>query len=696
MSAVRPGAGNKAPGVWRVQPIVSVAATPQPDAYLDWLDTTGYAYYGPAIDWLPVLIELNGITAQQFAAQVQKLQGAAASLRLPPFYTPPLRRLTGATPYIGLLMRRPLLQALRKGKHKRLGRLIRRIEVSRAMDLCGPPPNAAFCLPPAGPNPPQAVVAVIDDGIAFAQERLLDSTGQTRVAYLWDQQAPIHPNIGPFGRELTKHGPQGLDALMAQATFNGQVDEDLLYRLGGFVDRSQGGHQPLAACHSHGAHVADLACYDGQAPLPGQRPVVAVQLPPSTVADTSGASLRMQAYLGILYAIWRADAIAAAHGLDALPLVINLSYGLLAGPHDGSDLFEQAVDTLLASCPPQFGRVELVLPSGNSHLSRCHARLSLPAGKTRQLRWRVLPDDLTESGVQIRLPPGAGAVRFSVRAPDGSTSPAIPSGFQGTLNIGGAWVAQLHYPAVSAAQPALLSLQISPTASVDGAVPVVPAGLWTLTLHNPPPTQAVSGVHAWVQRDDTAPGYPRRGRQSFFDDRAYARFDAGGRAIDGDAHPLTIHSHVRREGTQNALATGRLPVVVAAFRRMDGVAATYSAGGRLPLPPPRGQPSPHGPDAMLPGDDAAWHRGLLGAGTRSGSCVAMSGTSVAAPLATRVLARQLIGSTAPPPSGRTVLFNLAAAAESTPPPKPTPKPKRWRGGGGRLDEPTYRPPRVEP
>lgn len=705
MSAAAPGAGGaKANGGWRVQPIAAAPGTPRPDAYLDWLETTGYAYYGPAVQWLPVLIELNGITAQQFAAMVQKLQALpgpqqdyAAGLRLPAFYSQPARRLAGSTPFIGLLMHRPLLQAVRDGTNKTLGKLIRRVEISRAMAVCGPPVGPPPSLPPAGPNPPQVVVAVIDDGIAFAQERLLDSAGHTRVAYLWDQQVPFGTNIGPFGRELVKHGPQGLDALMAQATHNGQVDEDALYRLSGFVDRSQGGHQPLGARHSHGAHVADLACFDGQAPLPGQRPVIAVQLPPLTVQDTSGATLRLQAYLAILYAIWRADTIAEANGLDALPLVISLSYGLIAGPHDGSDLFEQAVDTLLASCPPKFGRVELLLPSGNSHLSRCHALLRLPADQARTLRWRVLPDDRTESGVQIRLPPGAGQVTLSVRAPDGSASPAIGSGFQGALSIGTAWVAQLHYPAVASTQSALVSLQIGPTASVDAAVPVVPAGLWTLTLHNAhPPTHAVDDVHAWVQRDDTAPGYVPRGHQSFFDDRAYARFDHGGRAIDSDTHRLTARSHVRREGTHNALATGGQPVVVAAFRRQDGGAAAYSAGGLLPAPPPRGAPSPHGPDAMLPGDDTAWHRGLLGAGTRSGSCVAMSGTSVAAPQAARILARLFAGGPMPAGSGRQLLYQRATNAEITTPPKPKPKPKRRRGGGGRLDEPVHRRPRYEP
>jgi hypothetical protein len=94
---------------------------------------------------------------------------------------------------------------------------------------------------------------------------------------------------------------------------------------------------------------------------------------------------------------------------------------------------------------------------------------------------------------------------------------------------------------------------------------------------------------------------------------------------------------------------------------------------------------------MLPGDDSPSQRGMLGAGTRSGSCVAMSGTSVATPLALRALAREVVAGNA---AGRQALHTLAQQ-DDVPGAHPTPKPSSPRGGGGRLREASNRKPRVD-
>ena len=49
----------------------------------------------------------------------------------------------------------------------------------------------------------------------------------------------------------------------------------------------------------------------------------------------------------------------------------------------------------------------------------------------------------------------------------------------------------------------------------------------------------------------------------------------------------------------------------------------------------------NGPDAMAVSDDSHAHRGILAAGTRSGSTVPMNGTSVAAPQITRWIAERM-------------------------------------------------------
>jgi len=672
---------------WRVHPLASTGGGPALDPYIEWARATGFVHYGAAVQWLPLLMQLKGISAQAFASLVhgrqKRKQGDwTQHVLVPEFFATPPKRLPRAIGFIALQMKRSLLLDVFAGKEPALASMLRRIELSRAapagqatvMPLSGP------FAPASGESCPKLVVAVIDDAIAFAHERLRGSDGKTRVEYLWDQQEALG-----VGRELRKRDlGTGLDALMTAATHNGQLDEDEVYRLSGFTGPARVGRATLAARFAHGAHVADLACFDGAPPPAGERPIVAVQLPAETVADTSGATLGFQVFFGLFWALHRTETIEQSFGTGSLPLLANVSYGVIAGPHDGTGMLEAAVDQLLSAIDPAQARFHVLLPSGNNHLSRCHARLTLRGGITRQLRWRVLPDDLSESLLVIRLPTGSQGVRITVTTPDGDTSPPIPPGHWGEIGLPGAAQAFLFYPPVPTLGRVLVTLMLAPTAAMAAGVALAPAGLWRIGLQHQGGTTL--DVHAWIQRDDVAPGFARRGRQSYFDDPAYARFDDGGWPIDSDTHPLTAASRVKREGTHNAYATGKRTLVVGAFRRSDGAAAEYSAGGALP-PPGRGQPSADGPEALLPGDDAPSQRGVLGAGTRSGSCVAMSGTSVATPLALRRLAREAVAGNA---AGRYALYNLAVQDEAATV-WPRPQPSSRRGGGGRLREPSHRP-----
>ncbi len=687
---MKPGARG---ATWRVLPLAGTGGGPALDPYIEWARATGFVHYGAAEQWLPMLAQLKGIGAQAFASLVLTRQMRQRSdwtqhVRVPEIFAAPPKRLRRDIGFIAIQMKRSLLVDVFDGLQGELASMLRRIELSRAAPA-GKPPLVQLpgpFAPASGEGPPQLVVAVIDDAIAFAHERLRGSDGKTRVEYLWDQQQPLSSSLG-VGRELRKRDPgTGLDDLMTAATHNGQLDEDEVYRLSGFTGPARVGRATLAARFAHGAHVADLACFDGAAPPASKRPIVAVQLPAETVADTSGATLGFQVFLGLLWALYRTETIEQSFGVGTLPLLANVSYGVIAGPHDGTGMLEAAVDQLLSVCDPTQARFHVLLPSGNNHLSRCHARLTLLGGVTRQLRWRVLPDDLSESLLVIRLPAGAQGVHIIVTTPEGDTSPPIPPGHWGELGLPGSAQAFLFYPSLPALGRVMVTLMLAPTAAVAGGVALASAGPWRIGLQNQGSTTL--DVRAWIQRDDAAPGFARRGRQSHFDDVAYARFDDGGRPIDSDTHPLTAASRVKREGTHNAYATGRRTLVVGAFRRSDGAAAEYSAGGVLP-PPGRGLPSINGPEAMLPGDDSPSQRGVLGAGTRSGSCVAMSGTSVAAPLALRRLAREVVAGNA---AGRHALHALAQQEEDTVV-RPKPKSSSQRGGGGRLDEPSNRLPR---
>ena len=178
-------------------------------------------------------------------------------------------------------------------------------------------------------------------------------------------------------------------------------------------------------------------------------------------------------------------------------------------------------------------------------------------------------------------------------------------------------------------------------------------------------------VDAWVARDETLPGYPQAGRQSFFDDPLYQRFDYAGRDLETDD---TSTSVVQRRGTINSIATGDRTIVMGGYLRKEMVPAKYSAAATLP-PPPRW------PDAATPSDDSRVHQGVLAAGSRSNSVFAMEGTSVAAPQIARMVADDLA---AGGPGDRARVQYWATQAELGYPPGTPPTPAGERGGSGRI------------
>jgi hypothetical protein len=148
--------------------------------------------------------------------------------------------------------------------------------------------------------------------------------------------------------------------------------------------------------------------------------------------------------------------------------------------------------------------------------------------------------------------------------------------------------------------------------------------------------------------------------------------------------PENEENYARRESSISGIATGKQAVVIGGCRRSDLAAAKYSAGGPIVVRA-GGSPAPRDgldPDAMAVSDDSPVCRGLLAAGSRSGSVVAINGTSVAAPQITRELAKVMHTGANP----RSYVKTLAQTQEATPRPVPKykPKPSPERGGEGRI------------
>ena len=599
------------------------------------------------------------------------------------------------------------LEALRVGsKHIQLGLPLR----VRAAPAPSPRPDRqdrrdatrsflTAALPPKREWPSGTVViGIIDDGIAFAHERFRRADGASRVEAFWNQDGPPSGSSAIlYGSEIDK---QGIDDLLAECTTAGWTDEDRVYRRCGLIDFTSPDHKAVAWRAAHGTHVLDLAAGYSRGEDRADRPIIAVQLPVAATAGQSGAGLEPYVLRAIQFIIERARGLTA-DGDRPLPVVINFSYGTHAGPHDGTSLLEQAIDAVVTSEGAVSGEsapVRVVLPAGNTHGSRCHAQVAFRVpDEIVTLRLRVQPDDHTPSTVQVWLPhagpegPARSRISLCVTTPDGVQSAWIGEGPDERFELesdGQVHCAGSYSFVPSPTERGVFRIDLQPTIQIRPGPSdelntkrpgVAPSGLWTMKLKNvllAPDDK----VEAWIERDDLLYGHPRRGRQSYFDEPCYLRFDAQGRPVDDDPEPLSCS--VRRAGMISAIATGKQAVVIGGFVRKDLRIARYSAGG--PSTPAReGEPKCdlHRPDALAVSDDSRVHTGVLAAGSRSGSVIALSGTSVAAPQITRWIADQLAAGN---PSDRAAVQAFARLKEEQLPPSKPPLPP-GRGGAGRIE-----------
>jgi hypothetical protein len=657
----------------------SRAEEPSPDPFLGWMTATQFRYVGGPPDRIPVLIELADSTARAFADSTLSMSDWIV---VPALFLAPSSGLS-ETSFVCALVTEQFFA--RVTSDDLLKKQVKRFEVSHPGPMNGFGSRRGGEVPDPQLAATQVLTAVIDDGFAFAQQRLRNPSGSSRLSSVWQQDGTPPSAAMSCGREFSN---ADIYAALKRNTFAGLCDEDAVYRDLGYETYVNQGHKPLGRRRSHGSHVLDLACGDDPAMASPNRPVVAVQLPNFVTRDPA-LHLGYYALLAVRHILAEADRIALAAACGPLPVVVNLSYGLLAGPHDGRSCFEAALDQLIshrnqALSTPHGVPFSVVLPSGNSHLSRCHAHWQLTQGADRRIDWRVQPDGQTASHLQIWLPAPAGGntpeVEVQLIDPRGNTSPVVGRGTTYERTIDGHVVCRIVYFTGEPGSRDRVVISIAPTATVLPLEPVLPAGTWHVDVVN---CAADAEMDAWIERNETRFGWPLLGRQSRFDDPLYERFDEGGRYSRADCLGTEIDvdntsSIIRRADSMNSLATGAEPVVVAGFRKQDMRTAPYSAGGLTPRTP-FAYSLRDGPDLAAVSDDSRVRHGVLAAGTRSGSVVAMDGTSVAAPQVARWIADRMARGLA---TDRGTIDGVVASKD---PPTTHPHAPPERIGSGRID-----------
>lgn len=508
------------------------------------------------------------------------------------------------------------------------------------------------------PDADNVVVGVIDSGIALSHARFRRLDGGTRFLSAWLMGGKWREDSAvPFGRELFR---TEIDQLMFRAVSAGTVDENDFDRSADATQfHSARGDRRLENNATHGTMVADLAAgYDlrqsHEDEFRRRLPIIGVGLPPNTSMGASGNFLEFFALHAVEYIIDRADRIWKACDLPeggAFPVVINLSYGLQAGPKDGHMLIEKVIRKINEKAEKTGRPIRVLLPAGNDLLSEGAAEFDFSEARAKLLDWRLRPEDQTPNFGELWSDDLAGEgkknaahpLALSLRPPSGPASDATPgqNGQMNTLIYDGKPVARIYcrkHEGAAGTHRMSYVVCTSPTLRPDRDV-AAPAGAWTWTVTS----KSEKTGFAYVQSDQNLTYGGNTGLVSTFAHPVFDAYDETGRLIDVasyEPHPVDtdITPPMRRRDTLNTIASLQEAEVIGSYRTSDGKPAIYGSSATTdPVGDGRDRPT-----CLYPGEEGQAHFGLMGAGSKSGSAALMSGTSFSTALATRAVSQAML------------------------------------------------------
>ena len=337
------------------------------------------------------------------------------------------------------------------------------------------------------------IVGVIDSGFDFLHPVFRRAEGGVRILAIWDQTLDAN--------EVGIESPAGFDI---GVEFNSEAIEEAVNAADEFGNEVARSMVPTKDKNGHGTAVAGIAAGNGSIAgnCRGANTFVGVAPEAELIFVKREAEDDVPAIGESQNLIDALDYIFNHPERNGRPVVVNISLGDNLGPHDGTSLVEQAIDTFLLSP----GRA-VVKSAGNEAAARRHAQVVVEAGETLELGFKVMPDDKQDRHLEAWYR-GSGTLTARVVVP---VNPVV----RGAVLSPGDPADDFQVGA--AADPTVVTLEALDTDGDNGDRSIaleltapengnsLPSGEWILELHNP--TAQDIEIDAWIDRGDNAPKF---------------------------------------------------------------------------------------------------------------------------------------------------------------------------------------------